>query len=505
MRCAGLVLLVLVLTSCGDERTGQRYRAERELWRADQQREELRSRGAGDAALTALAARYETVGRRFELDAIADSAAAAVQEVAGRAWLEAVDVHLARVDSLRAVAILDQMHGPYAAIPTIAAEVAWRRGRIARAYGDRPLAIELYRKAARTLEPDPGAESAADSVHHLPLEALELARGIREGPELSEIDSWAQEYYLDHLDADSLDVRLDARRLLSETHMERGRWDEAIEQLTELERELLSHDEQDEALPRYEPASIRLRRFEARVGGWLESTESLDSLRAWFERLRDDYEDYGVAPPALWVMAKAAGERGLTEDALRLLSQLRLRYGNAPILAEAMLQRARLLEREGRWREAYVEYRLLATERPLSGPGLQVPLEIADHHRGREDQLATREALLRAEEHYRGIIDRYPPSPHTILARERLVETLERLGLDDLALEEILELSRRAAGRPRELRLLRRAARLAESSLADPVLSRQILDRIVQRYPSTRIGQWAAQRLGRPEVLDPGR
>lgn len=496
MRRVTLLLAGLMLFGCGDARVGQLYRAERELWRTQEWREELPRVATGNLQLAAIAARYENMGLHYEQAAGEDSLGLKIRAAAARAWLSAAAAHLARMDSLRATAVLDETAFRVEGQPTIIAEMARLRGRLSESYGEYEEAIENYRRAVASVDPDPGATSVADSVHYLPRRIVQLAGVVTNEDRAGELDVWAQEYY-DHWSAsDSLDLQIDCRLLRARLDLDQQRWEDAIERFRELEQRMAQFE-----LPRHDPADLAGSAFEARCQAWLESQADVAVLQTRFEDLREKYPDRDAVPEAMFSMALAARDRGLTEEALRLLSHLRISYGRARVAPQATLARARILESQGRWREAYVDYRLLQTEHPLTEAGLQVPLEIVRHHRGRGDFPAAFQALQRAEDRYRQILLRYPRGPHTYFTRQRLIETLLLAENHAAALQETLALAEDFRGGPRELALLVRASRIAEEDLDDPEQTRPILDRIVQRFPGTRTGQWAVRKLERSSTV----
>jgi TolA-binding protein len=142
-------------------------------------------------------------------------------------------------------------------------------------------------------------------------------------------------------------------------------------------------------------------------------------------------------------------------------------------------------------------YRSLPVLYPISEEALMAPLEIAKHHFRVGDEEATATALSQAERSYRDFINRYPPGPPTVFAREHLAQALALQLEYDSAITELLSLGDDLVGTPKGVSLLLAAARMAFSDLADTARAVAILDHTAEVYAKADVGKWASTEAAR--------
>jgi TolA-binding protein len=492
----GIAWIALLLVGCASPDLGKRYRAERDLLAADQRYYALSAlpRQPDDAPWRALAGEYADIAARTlpAADAAPDPGSPLweqLQEIAARALFTAAQIHAALQDSVRVDQIFQQMATAFAGVPDIAGEVSLSRGRIAESRGELEEAIGCYESVVRDFQPHPGEPGIGGMVLALPLRIARLRAQLAGASHDSVHYGPARTYYRRLAeDGSAPDVAAEASAHLADIAAELGRWEEAARILQRLEQQLRGLRPR----PR-EPAEVRFAAFEAR----LHVYTSLDSMQSDIESLAQDYPRHQLAPRARLAMAAELSARGQTEDALAVLDQLLRDSRTSFVVPDALLAKAQLLERQGRWKEAVSEYRSLLSGHPVSPAALRSHLEIADHYLRAGNDYARMKALDQAQRAYREFLVRYPENPYTVRAWELLIRTLTLQQRHVEAVDEMLRLSERVAGSSKEPQLLVEAARTAATQLGDTSRAIAILQQTAQRLPQTRIGTWSTHEIDR--------
>lgn len=487
--------LTLSLVACEESHVGDRFRAERDLWKVDAAARRL---GTSPRAWKEIAGRYEDVARRhLELIEGSTLPPEGVFAIAAQARIRAAQAHAAAMDSIRAQEVLEEIVERYAALPEVVGQTAWLRGRLDEAQGDNAEAIGHYEAFLASVVF--GTQAATDdrSIQELPLHMARLASRGRETPDVERYTA-ARAYYLAVADTSSRDVSLAARRSLAQIAADLGEWNEAALILERLEREVL-----EEPSSAMHPMTTRLERvvnqMKAMAWGRADSAAAQRAL----ESFAHDYPGNPIVAHALMARADAYADLGRTTNALRDYDRILTDHPRSPVAAEAALERARLLEKSDRWKEAYSGLRALEVEWPLSNEALQVPLEIARHERREGGESAFHEALQRAKGAYEEFLARYPKGPHTHVARQRLIETMILAGEHREAVDAMLTYARESSGAPRELRLLVDATRTLFADLADTAQAVVLLEETAKKYPGTRLGAQAAREATRLRQVSP--
>ena len=491
------VLLAGLLAGCVDEDgTGERYRAERDLWHADRARQELPGRAGRDRQpWTTLASTYEAIAQSYDTHGQVGGAAAIVESIVGRALLSASGLHAASYDSIRAQELLEQLAARPSLPVTLAAEVAVRRAAQLEREGRLAAAISAYEAAiAHTHWSSQGLVQGrlAASLLEVPLRLSRLHTRIGSPEEIAATRAWARQCYEGIRDASDATTRAGAAQLLADLAVDEGRWDQAIEILDALE---LDYERMDD--PQFDPNVIRRRTLEVIHHAWVQDGNEPVALDVRFGTLLETDPIGRYAGPALLDRARALDQLGQPQAAIDIVTELLRTYRRARVRPEARLLEARIQERTGRWRDALVSYRTVHNEFPLEPEGLMVAVEVARHHLDRQDWTAASEALREAEQLYREVLHRFPAGPHTQYARARLVETLELKGQPESMLHELIVWSDTVAFTAEEIPLLLRAGRLARVELGDRARAIEIYDRLASRFPGTRTGLWSAGEVDR--------
>jgi tetratricopeptide (TPR) repeat protein len=491
-----LIAALLLAASCGTDReVGQRYRAERDLSRANWEYRELSIRPdrVTDDDWTALARHYESIADKYA--GTPDVRAAGTpkgdaQTVAARALFAAAQIHAALRDSNRVEALYERMAQDFGQLPAVAAEVAMIRGGTAERRGDLLAAADLYQSAVDRVEPQAGAAGVAGMVLDLPLRIARLRTQGALGPAKEAPYAAARAYY-ERQARDNTDalVRTDARVDLAEIAADFGRWDEAIAILRDLETQLRETKD-----PPRSPCEMRFAVYGVQSRAGLDLAFTKQTLTS----LLDDYPDCELASQVLLALASNANRRGQVDEALGYLDRIVNEHRADPQTAsQSLLGRGRLLESNGRWQEALDTYRSIPIQFPVSEGALQAPLEIVLHYARAGDDEAAKAALSQAESDYQDFIVRYPPGSLTEIAREHLAQTLMLQDKFDPAIMELIKLGDALTGTPKGASSLLTAARIACIELADTTRAIEILDHVAKIYARATVGKWASDEATR--------
>ena len=491
-RIALLLAMALGLSGCaGDQDLWERYRAERQLWQA-RRLLGIASSGVGSAAATqAAAARaaaaLEGVVRAFPparwatVEALRSPRAQDVARLSGTAALlrVALDEHAGR-DAATEQGYAD-CAAAFAAVDSVA--VAARAGR-ARALerlgrdseaasvwlelaqraafpdsaGEAPWALRLMApaEAVRTLE-HAGRRMAADSVRAAASTQMGALARTMTGTPIAEV-LWIAIARLWHEAGDFNKARDAVRAALAEP-AGRSRRAARVLQLAVLSREAR---EPDSTLG-YSAWAVR------EFGGAVALEATLELARVW--------EATGVADSALAVY----------KQLIEVLPPM------GDLAARTRLDRARLLDRMRRWEAARAELRALAMMRPTHPCGEAALVEIVRHHvREGESMFATIETQHAIESFNRMLAMQGNPQVRleTMMAR---AEVLALMGQPDAALRDYTAAWREQMLLPAAAAAGWRAARLADSSLHNPILARDLYRELAHGAadPETR---WRARQ-----------
>jgi len=501
-----LTLAVLSLSACSHEAgIGRRFRAERALWQANWEYRNLaiRPEDVPSTRWAALAETYEAVAERYAPPSGMPPAEATEErtlEIAARSLFAAARVYEQLRDSSRVEATYARMAERFAAVPAVAAEVALAQARVAEGEGDWQRAAQHYQQVVDRVPPDPSGTGAAGVVLGLPLQIARLyARSSPSAPPAAPY-ARAREYYIDFVgredgaDADSVmtvepTIRLEALGYLAEIAVDLRDYPRALAALERLEAELTSL-----ADPPREPCEVRF----AIAGVQRMAAASVSAREATLQSLLTDYPDCELAPQALMNLAESANQAGEVSAALGYLDRIVDDYGDdEDAAAEALLARGRLLENRDRWAEALEAFRSVSARYPITEAALWAPIEIAKHYDRIGDGEATATALARAERTYRDFVERYPPGPRSVFARERLIQALVLQEKHAEAVAEMERLGGELDGTRQGASLRIAAARMAYADLADTARAAGILARTGEAYADREIGAWATDQARR--------
>ncbi len=509
---AALVVLAMAPACAQDEYVGPRFRAEREMWRINQEfrRLSIKPELVETETWRALAERYEKLSADFEYvhateaSAPADQARTELRGLVARAWVNAAQVHAMIGDSLQMAENYERVTKEFQDLPLVVSEVALAQGQLAENQREWEKAAAAYQGIVDRVQPQPGEPGVAGAVLKLPLRIARLrvaAAAATKTQSAEQIENpalaasspnydEARRRYGDWIRAHpGTRLEVESRLCLAELAADQSRWDAALSEVHAVEKQVKAMDD-----PPTEPGGLRF------TTAMLQSRASAppDSIRKTLRSIPQEYPQSPSAPQALLALSRQAATLGAMDDALEYLDQLRDDYPQwASPAAQGMLLRAQILEKDGRWFDAYNVLRALPVQYPMSEEALQAPLEIVAHYLRSEDQDEVDSALKRAEQEYREFIERYPKQPETLFARTKLVQTLLLQKRFDDAIGELLGISDAMQENPRAANFMLEAARVAQQNLGNSERAAEILEQIGVKFPKMQIGQWASSEAAR--------
>jgi TolA-binding protein len=165
------------------------------------------------------------------------------------------------------------------------------------------------------------------------------------------------------------------------------------------------------------------------------------------------------------------------------------------VASRAMFARARILERNGQWDEAYPLYRRVSQMYPNTLSAIEAPLVVTRHFVNSGEIALARRTLENAREYYLSLLDRGSAfAGDRLVVQAALAESFMAVG-DAADVAELLgsgspnwDETSSAAG-------ILRSAELYANVLGEPDLARQMLKKCIERFPETRYASVAQRRL----------
>ncbi len=203
-----------------------------------------------------------------------------------------------------------------------------------------------------------------------------------------------------------------------------------------------------------------------------------------------------VALEATLTLAHAWADAGVADSALAVYKQLiEVLPPMGDLAARARLDRAGLLDKMQHWEAARAELRALAMMQPTHPCGVAALVEIVRHHvREGESMFATVEAKHALESFDRMLAMQGDPRVRleTMMAR---ADVLSLMGQTDAAMREYTAAWRQQTLLPAAAVAGWRAARMADSSLGQPVVARELYTELSQGAADLEVRWRARQHL----------
>jgi len=485
IRGAALLIIALAGSGCAVPEMHQRYEAERDVWRAQRDVEQLRLRPAlaGMPVWEAMAGRFEALGRTYQVPLPAAPEASILEAkqtraLAARSFSRAAALRADLGDTAAALGLYQEVFTAFPETPDLVAGARLDHARLLESGGRTEGAITDYEAALAALPPRAGEPGAAGQVMQVPLHVARLRTAGDPGAE-SAVYGAAAAYYRDLADREPGTLNAtEARSRLVDITTDRQDWAAAVTAMRDLEAEVLRCPPP----PPEDLGRIRLGIAEAQHSGLHDDDAALATLNA----LLRDYPTGLSAALATLALARYHGENGDVDQALGLLDGMRKDFPDQDAAqAQALLYRARLLERAKRWNEALDVLRSIPIEYPLSDAALDAPLEPVRHYRESGDEAARLQALADAEAAYRSFLGRYPVTDRRLHAREKLIQVLLAEERYTAAADELSTLSQDLGPSPAGAKALWTAARLLEVRLGDRAGATELFLSAAPRFQDT--------------------
>ncbi|NNF06289.1 MAG: tetratricopeptide repeat protein [Candidatus Eisenbacteria bacterium] len=496
MRFLMLGFLVVLLGGCYHSEFSGRYKAEEALWKANREftRLSIKPKLVEPEQWEALANTYQELGEKYKATPVpsGDSpealAAAEMRAIAARALARSGNLRASMGDSTEAEAIFRSIDQEFADIPNAQGTGLLALAQLLQRQSRTPEAIQAYEKIINTIEPAPSAQGVEGVVMFLPLRVARMKAGNAQNKAPFYED--ARAYYRNQIqNPKHAESAYEARSRLVDVASDLGDWNEALDQMRVMEREVTTFED-----PPEDPGKIKFAMAEATRLGLGKIEEAAGIL----EELVAKYPESTFAARALLSLSKYEGSRENTETAINYLDRLREEYPKEDsFLAQGALYRARLLERTGDWAGALEAYRSLPVEHPLSEEALISHLEIASRYDRVGDATSRGRSLGEAEEAYRNFISRFPAEGLSYSAREKLARIYGAQKRWEEAISELESLAEALRGTPQGAAQLWAAAQLSERELKDTERAIKLYETAVTLYPNTQTGVKSAEALSR--------
>ena len=490
---AFVLLTFALLAGCGDPDLGSRFRAERALWNTNSEvaRLSIRPELVSDAAWRKVVDVYSTIPTQYPAKGHG-ATAVELRQVHAYALLAAARIYGTLSDSVAMLDVYSRIENEYKDLPRVTGEVAFARGRLAESRNDWGAALAAYQEALTRVAPKSGDAGVPGAVIELPLRMARIrVVAARDSTMAFRHQAYqeAETYYRDKIaNADTL-TALDARAYMADVAADQNKWDEAAGQLKALESTLTVMNP-----PPKDPASARFALAQLQV----RSQSQAGNVEATLQSLITDYPQSPFVAQAELGLAFGYAKKGDVDRALQSLDAVGT-VKNAPeeLAGQALLLKAQLLDRAGRWNEAQTILAALPVDHPLSEAALLAPIEVVRHYERVGDTEGAQAALAKAETAYRDFLTRYPSGPVSVLAQEKLARTLTQEKRYDLAVAEFVRLGASLGQHPAGAQYLTAAAQLALQQLGDTTRAAQILDQTATQYANRKVGQWASEEAAR--------
>jgi len=488
-----LLTLALLAGCSGDPDLGNRFRAERAFWDANAEagrlsiRPELVSEATWHKVVdtfSAIPTQYPAKGK--------GATALELRGVHAHALLAAARIYGTLGDSVAMLDVYSRIENEYEDLPLVTGEVAFARGRIAESQRDWNAALGAYQEALTRVAPKASDAGVAGAVIELPLRMARIRVVAARDSTMSfrhQAYRDAETYYRDMIaKADTL-TALDARAYMADVAADQNEWDEAASHLKSLETVLsgMKPPPKDPASARYALAQLQLR-----------SKSPAETVQATLLSLIKDYPESPFVAQAELGLAYSYAQNGNPDRALQALDAVSaIKTAPEDLAGQALLLKAQILDRTGKWTEAQQILAALPVDHPLSEAALLAPIEVVRHYESAGDTEGTQAALAKAETAYRDFLNRYPTGPVSILAQEKLARTLTQQKRYDLAVAEFVRLGEALGQHPAGAQYLAVAAQLALQQLGDTTRATEILDRTATQYANRKVGLWASEEAAR--------
>jgi tetratricopeptide (TPR) repeat protein len=484
-----VVVAALLLAACGPAGNGERYAAEKKLFKARKLKEDLYAGGMKIEFLAKAVDAYRGIVSEY---AGAVGAVPGMGEIVVAAQMELAELEYrggllreARGDFENAMELARN-------VPPAFANALYSAGVISEELGEDAEATGYYtRFSDRFLAPDSIAGTARMNPRYLvtPLKLAALAE--RRG------DAGASRRWLEESERvfgsvierehDPAMLR-EARFNLLAAYVQQKNWARAREFAGELKR-TYANDPRDVSSVMYIEARIR-------EDGEKNAAKALELYRSIYE----DYPKSREATDALLAAAAIHRNAKRLDEAAALYKRITDEFKDrVPAVVEAEWQLAGIDELRGDPEAASLRYRSLYTNYPETLQGFEAPLRIAAIYRERGAGDAATVTYDQALKHYEELASGQRPPATRIMAEQYVVRTLADAGRWKEAAERLTAIVDRYPDYSPFRRNYLRAAAIYEKELGDKAQAIRELETCAAKYPGTELADAARRELGRIE------
>ncbi len=487
-----LVLLLPMLTGCGNEEFTARYRAEKMLWSATKLQQAISENPelATEEMRALIAEKYELIVTEFpppegasESDLSMDALVTA--SISGRSRIVLAGLMAAENRREESAELLASVRDEYTAVRPLAVEAALSLASLQEASGDWEAAVAEFDLLVECWPPAYEDGSGPDTrILRAPMRKATgyVLRG-QESLAAGAFDE-ARSYWR-HWEKEwpGSSTALSAASLVAESFSVEQRWSDAVDAYKELDA--VYGDESNRAALWLTLADI----YKERLGKIAEA-------RVYYEKVSVTYGGEIAGVTADVALAVDDIRRESYSRARERLESVIVEFGDEEaVAATATYHIARSFELEGRWDEAIPHYRTLSSRYPSTMYGLTAPLHVAGHLTEMGEAAAAATALSGAADAYERVMRDFIGTPAELVARNNLVETRLRQGLWRQAAEVLVESADRFGDTSATAAMLLQAADLYSEKLGDDDSARSLLESVVHLYPGEAGGDAAQQRL----------
>lgn len=485
------VLSLVALAGCGQNQTGRKFRAERDLWRAQRMERSLglqvrEGNRPDDAAIRPVQKAY---ARILELHGMPSGPSSrdsshvrSIGMIRAQADRGVIRMDRLRGDSTAVIEHLDRARKAYPWSDDLTLGFAVEQIAALRALGRSDDAVTVCQEIASQIQVRAPNGRTRVPVMDAPIWAADLlVEAGRQEEALAELDR-ADIYYRELVNENPNDqtaalawvqIGLAATR--------RGRFDRAVEAVERARRV---------------PGATEIEPRILFVLGTLqqESRRDYPEAAAVFGELAERFPDDPLAPEALVRHAASLADAGAPDQALSALARLDEKYPrDRTSVPSGRLLAARILTRLNRWPDALSRYRSLMADFPTSDAALGAPLEIAGHYAQAGEAEAARSTLQRAVEEYGRVRTEKAGGREAVIAGEIEVVALSRLERWAEAADRLIALTVEFPGQSRNPMRMVEAAAIVRNRLNDPIRAAGILDRLAEQYPQSPLASRARE------------
>jgi tetratricopeptide (TPR) repeat protein len=490
-RAVGAIALAaaLVMAACGPGRNGERYEAEKQLFKARKLAHDLYAGGMRREFLSKTADAYRAIVRDHA--ASADSVAG-IEKIVVAAQMELAELEYrggllreSRDDFEAALAIAGN-------VPAACANALYSAGVISEELGDDAQASRCYERFVdRFLAPDSIESTARMNPRYLvaPLKLASLAdrRGDREGARRWLEDS---ERVLSSVIERGKNPALlrEARYDLLATYLQEKNWTRGLALANELA-----------GLYRNSPADLSAVLYlKAKITE--EGLGDHAAAIALYRSIADDYPKNREAPDALLAAAAIERSAGRLDEAAALYRRVVTEHTDrGSAVVEAQWRLAGIEESTGDIEAAALRYRSIYSDFPETLQGFEAPLRIARMYGARGAADAARAARGAALEHYETLLDGERSAATKILAEQYVIRTLTDDGRWKEAAERLTAIPDRYPDYVPFRENYMKAAAMYERELHDRGRAIETLEACAAKYPGTDLAAAARKELTRLE------